>query len=81
MAHYIDIWTTGDIAFDIVYDETDHPVVTLRVTTPAGSIVRGTMVLNGLHAQDLNANAVGAANLAVIAPGGDGKDGPRWHYH
>ena len=75
MAHHLALWTAGDIAFDIVYDETDHPIVTLCVMTPAGPIrfmaepvMRGeTMVLIGLHVQDLQPNVAGAANLAVIA--------------
>jgi hypothetical protein len=75
MAHHLALWTTGDISFDIVYDDTEHPIVTLRVAPPAGAIrfmaepeMSGTtMVLNGLHVQDLRPNMVGAANLAVIA--------------
>jgi hypothetical protein len=33
------MWTSGDIKFDdIDYDATDHPVVTIRMTTPSGLI-------------------------------------------
>ena len=56
--------------------------------TPAGPIrfmaepvmCGETMVLNGLHVQDLKPNLVGAANPGD-REGGDGKDGPRWHCH
>nr|WP_294565548.1 hypothetical protein [uncultured Rhodopila sp.] len=89
MAHHLAFWTAGDISFDIVYDETDHPIVTLRVITPAGPIrfmaepvMRGeTMVLNGLHVQDLKANVVGGGQPGGDCPGGDGRDGPQWHFH
>jgi hypothetical protein len=54
---------------------TDHPVVTVRVLTPIGSlrfmaepVMQGaTMLLKGLPMQDLTPNAVDMANLMVIA--------------
>jgi hypothetical protein len=75
MAHAIRRWTAEDISFDIVYDMTDHPVVTLRVLTPVGPlrfmaepVMQGTtMLLKGQPMQDLSRNAVGMANLMVIA--------------
>jgi hypothetical protein len=75
MAQCIRRWTAEDVSFDIVYDMTDHPVVTVRVLTPIGPlrfmaepVMRGrTMLLKGLHVQDLSPNAVGVANLTLIA--------------
>jgi hypothetical protein len=75
LAHPLALWTIENIAFDIIYDETDHPVVTLRVLTPAGPLrfmaepvmQDMTMLLKGLHAQDLKPNAVGMGKLMVIA--------------
>jgi hypothetical protein len=63
------------VGFDIVPALTDHPVVTIVVTTPAGPLsfmaqlsMRGeTMVLDGLHVQDSRANAIGIGNLMVLA--------------
>jgi len=68
-------WKIRDIAFDFVDDMTDDPVVTVRIVTPVGQLtflaepvmVGTTLVLKGLHAQDSAANAVGPANLIVIA--------------
>lgn len=54
---------------------TDDPVITLIVDTPAGRmpfvaelVVTGqTLLLKGVHVQDLQPNVVGPANLRVIA--------------
>jgi len=54
---------------------TDHPVVTVRVLTPVGPlrfmaepVMQGrTMLLKRLHVQDPSRNAVGMANLTLIA--------------
>jgi hypothetical protein len=86
MAHPIALWKVEDVSFDIVYGETDDPVVTVRVFTPAGMLrfmaepfMQGaTMLLKGLHVQDLGPHAVGPGNLAVICPS---KDGSRWTCH
>ena len=67
--------STADVSFEIMNDMTDDPVVTLVAITPAGRLAfaaefmnRGTtLVLRGTHVQDANPNAVGAANLMVIA--------------
>jgi hypothetical protein len=75
MAHDLARWTAEDISFDIVHDMTDHPVVTVRMLTPIGPlrfmaepVMQGTtMLLKGLHVQDLSPNAVGIANLTLIA--------------
>lgn len=65
----------ADITFDFVDDVTSDPVVTIAVFTPAGTIkfmaepamAGRTLTLHGLHVQDLQSNAVGAANLMVLA--------------
>jgi hypothetical protein len=31
-------WQPGDIAFDIVAEDTDHPIATVAFETPAGEI-------------------------------------------
>jgi len=69
------MWSTSDIVFEIVDDMTDDPIVTLVATTPAGPLTfvaelakRGTtLVPRGTHVQDARPNAVGTANLMVIA--------------
>ena len=69
------MWATEDVSFEMVDDMTDDPVITLLVTTPAGrlsfvaeAIMLGTVLrLRGVHVQDGGRNAIGAANLMVIA--------------
>ena len=69
------LWNPKDIAFDFVDDLTDDPVVTIRISTPAGPVrfmaqpvMEGrTMVLKGFHVQDSTANWLGTGNLIVIA--------------
>jgi len=69
------MWSTSDIVFEMVNDMTDDPVVTLVATTPAGrltfmaeAMARGTtLMVRGAHVQDAHPNAVGTANLMVIA--------------
>jgi hypothetical protein len=69
------MWAVGDISFELLDDMTDDPVVTLLVMTPAGRLMfvaepmeQGTsLVLQGTHVQDARVNAVGTANLMVIA--------------
>ena len=68
-------WRPGDIAFDIVDDETDDPVVTVRFETPSGCILAmaevedhgRTLRLVRMHMQGAGASAVGAANLRILA--------------
>jgi hypothetical protein len=68
-------WQPDDIAFDIVAEETDHPVATVSFETPAGQIQimaeleeQGrTLRLIGLHIQGAAANAIGIANLRMLA--------------
>jgi hypothetical protein len=38
MAYMISMWAPGDVAFEIVADDTDDPVVTIQVITPAGEL-------------------------------------------
>jgi hypothetical protein len=69
------MWDPADVAFDLVDDLTSDPVMTVFVFTPAGVMkvmaeprwMGRTLVLGGLHMQDLSPNLVGAANLMVIA--------------
>jgi hypothetical protein len=69
------MWEPAQITFDLVDDMTTDPVVTVTVRTPAGVLklmaeperVGRTLVLHGLHLQDLSPNAIGAANLIVLA--------------
>jgi hypothetical protein len=67
-------WVSGDTDFDIVPDMTDDPVLTVVVTTPSGSVTlmaeptkQGrTLLLDGFHARDSRANAIGAGHLMVL---------------
>ena len=69
------MWLVGDLSFELIDDMTDDPVVTIVVTTPAGRLTfiaepvsRGaTLVLQGTHVQGAHPNAVGMANLMVVA--------------
>ena len=70
------MWRTGDISFDFVDELTSDPVVTILVSTPDGTlrfmaepeIRKGTtLLLRAVHAQDARPNAVGAANLRIVA--------------
>jgi hypothetical protein len=68
-------WQPDDITFDVVAEETDHPVATVSFETPAGEIkimaeleeVGRALHLVGLHIQGAAANAIGIANLRVLA--------------
>ena len=69
------LWQPGDIAFTILDDATDDPIVTAVVETPAGQLlmmaechVEGrTLRVRRLHVQGEGANSVGAGNLRAIA--------------
>src|SRR6185503_17753675 len=73
-------WQPSDISFDdLIYDETDHPVATVLVTTPAGAIKvmaelyeeigkRRVLRLIKTHIQtEIPPNAVGIVALRSIA--------------
>ena len=71
------MWAPDDIQFDdIDYDATDHPVVTVRITTPVGVVelmaevaeLGGSLQLRRLHVQSaIEPNAIGLANWRLIA--------------
>jgi hypothetical protein len=71
------MWTSGDIKFDdIDYDATDHPVVTIRMTTPSGLIeVMAEVAADGralrlarLHVQSAaEPNEIGYPNWRLVA--------------
>ena len=69
------MWSAEDISFEIVSDMSDDPVVTLLVHTPAGRLRfigepverDGILIARSTHVQDATANAIGSANLMVIA--------------
>jgi hypothetical protein len=69
------MWGIKDISFEIVNDMTDDPVVTLAVRTPSGVVIfvaeptmRGAVLsLHGTHVQNASPNALGMANLMIIA--------------
>jgi hypothetical protein len=64
-----------DISFELLSDMTDDPVVRLLVQTPVGQLMftgepvetAGVLISPGTHVQDASPNAIGAANLMVIA--------------
>ncbi len=68
-------WGLDDIAFDIVAEDTDHPIVTVSFKTPSCEIrmmaeleERGrTLRLIDVHIQGASANPVGIANLRMLA--------------
>jgi hypothetical protein len=74
-AYITDALAPDDITFEVVAEETDHPVATVSFGTPAGEIKimaeleeQGqTLRLVGLHIQGAIANAIGVANLRILA--------------
>jgi hypothetical protein len=69
------LWRPDQIAFEMREDETDDPVVTASIASPAGEILamaeveeRGRVLcLRNLHLQGPGANAIGTGNLRVLA--------------
>jgi hypothetical protein len=69
------MWEVDEIAFDLVADLTDDPVMTVFITTPDGVLTvtgepveRGaTLVVRGIHMQGAGSNAIGNGNLMVMA--------------
>jgi hypothetical protein len=69
------MWAVEDISFEIVSEMTDDPVVTVRIMTPAGQLTftgepeeqGDTLIVRRTHVQDASANAIGPANLMVVA--------------
>lgn len=68
-------WTPDRLSFEIIGEATDDPVVTVKITTPAGPVLvmaeaeeRGrTLILRRLHVQGGAPNDIGPANIRVIA--------------
>jgi hypothetical protein len=72
------MWSRTDVSFDIIADDTDDPVVTIRVATPAGELQimaevleandGKTLKLQGVHVHsDAGPNAFGLSALRLIA--------------
>jgi hypothetical protein len=71
------LWNSNDIRFQLADDDTDHPIVTLHIETPAGRLYAMAVVerlgrciaLLGLHVHgDRTAvNQVGSGNLRRVA--------------
>jgi len=68
-------WQIDDVSFDLVGDLTEGPVMTIRVSTPDGSLVMmaepeesgRTLTLRRFNAEGMAANALGPANLRAMA--------------
>jgi hypothetical protein len=68
-------WGPDDITFEFDPEGTDFPVATVRFETPVGEILvmaeveerDRTLRLIGLHIQGLEPNAIGVANLRILA--------------
>ena len=69
-------WTRADISFELLVDETDHPVVTFDIATPLGMLrlmgevtvdTDAGLVLSGCHIEGPGANRVGIGHLRMIA--------------
>ena len=71
------MWQADDVDFDLIDGATDHPVVSVMIKTPLGTLElmaepifgERRLVLRGLHVQsdDLRANTLGPANLRRLA--------------
>jgi hypothetical protein len=69
------MWDASDLSFDMADDLTSDPVVTIVVSTPDGRLrfmaepemIGSTLVLHHVHIQDAWANAIGVANLKLLA--------------
>ena len=68
-------WRIDDVSFDLVGDLTEGPVMTIRVSTPDGSLVMmaepeengRTLRLRRFNAEGMAANALGPAKLRAMA--------------
>lgn len=68
-------WVRDQLSFEVVDDDTDDPVVTIEITTPAGVIKimaeaeehGPSLVLRGVHVQADALHSVGVVNLRQIA--------------
>lgn len=76
MAYIFVMWAPTDVAFEIVAEDTDHPVATIEIATPAGLILLmaevsdegRTLRLMGAHVQsDIGPNEIGFQNLKLLA--------------
>jgi hypothetical protein len=75
MNHYNSVWDSAELSFEMADDLTFDPVLTIVVQTPDGRLrfmevpemFGATLVLRRVHMQDARANAIGAANLKVLA--------------
>ncbi|MGH7211436.1 MAG: hypothetical protein ACREF1_08255 [Acetobacteraceae bacterium] len=75
MAHHKTLWDAAGLSFEMVDDLTSDPVVTIAVETPDGTLrfmaepeaAGATLILRGMHVHGASANAIGAANLMVVA--------------
>jgi len=73
--HLNPVWNAADVSFDMVDDLTSDPVVTIIVRTPDGRLrvmaepeMAGcTLILRRVHVQDAWPNAIGVANLKMLA--------------
>jgi hypothetical protein len=69
------MWKPEELSFELQDDLTDDPVLTIKVFTPDGAfrfmaepaITDSILILRGLRIQDARANALGTANLMVLA--------------
>jgi hypothetical protein len=71
------MWSAGQITFEVVVDETDDPVVTFTVVTPAGTLkamaepewVGRRLVLRGfhIHGEDVGPQEFGWRQLRWVA--------------
>lgn len=70
-------WCREDVSFDVVAEDTEHPVVTVEVRVPGGAMVimsepeevGRTLVVKGAHisSRGLAPNDVGIPNLRLVA--------------
>lgn len=68
-------WLVEDLHFEIIDTLSDHPIVTIRIRTPAGvlmvmgePVMRGrVLVMRRTHLHGTRPNAVGVRNLRLIA--------------
>jgi hypothetical protein len=75
LTHPSSLRPRGTISFELLRDMTEHPVVTLRVSTQGGVLEwmgepefhERTLRIRGAHAGGLEANRVGAGNLLQLA--------------
>ncbi len=73
--HVAAVWELSDIRVDLDPAQTEHPIITIEIETPAGLLLlmaaisrrSRSLTLSGLNMEGAVANTIGVANLLRLA--------------